>query len=92
MTGKLYKSRNGTEHVVKVIGKHREMLKGEKLDNTAHTYQVLAQRQKSIYGYGEITSFMGQILAEDDVFFKPFSMEEELFLSEYEVLNETPTN
>ena len=29
MIGELYKARKGTEHIVRVIGKYREMLKGE---------------------------------------------------------------
>jgi hypothetical protein len=79
MTGKLYKSRNGTEHIVKVIDKHREMLKGEKLDNTAYTYQVLAQRQMRVGG-----DRANEDEYWNDPLFEPFSMEEELFLSEYE--------
>ena len=78
MIGKLYKARKGTEHIVRVIGKYREMLKGESLDNTAHTYQVLAQRQKITSGFNLV----------DDTDFEPFTMELELFLENYEEINE----
>ena len=70
MTDKLYKARKGTEHIVRVIGKYREMLRAESLENTAHTYQVLAQRQ----------GYLG-----DDLNFDPFTMEYELFMENYEL-------
>lgn len=89
MLGVLYKSKHGTPHIVRVVGKHREMLKGEKLDNTAHTYQVLAQRQKKeileTSGSGNYwTVTFGNFISDND--FDAFNMEEELFLSEYEEL------
>ena len=85
MINKLYKARKGTEHIVRVIGKYREMLKGESLENTAHTYQVLAQRQEWVTlpecGYEPKTSFWFI-----DKNFDPFTMEYELFMEEYEEL------
>ena len=83
MIGELYKARKGTEHIVRVIGKYREMLKGEILENTAHTYQVVAQRQKWVTipksGYDPKQSFWNA-----DKNFDPFTMEYELFLENYE--------
>ena len=85
MIDKLYKARKGTEHIVRVIGKYREMLRGEILENTAHTYQVLAQRQEWVTlpkcGYDPKTSFWFR-----DKNFDPFTMEYELFMEEYEEL------
>ena len=79
MIGELYKARKGTEHIVRVIGKYREMLRGETLENTAHTYQVLAHRQMRVGG---------DRASEDDFWpdplFSPFTMEYELFLENYE--------
>ena len=51
--------------------------KAKKMENTAITQQVLAQRQK-FYNFGKETLF------EDDLDFEEFSMELELFLEEYE--------
>ena len=81
MLNELYTAKNGTLHVVKVVNVIREMTKGEKIENTAITQQVLAQRQK-FYSFGKETSH------EDDLNFEPFSMGLELFLEEYETLTE----
>ncbi len=70
---KIYRAKKGSEHYVAVVGRFREMLRGETLDNTAHTYQILAQRQ--LQGAG------GWV---DDRDYEPFCMEEELFYEEYE--------
>ena len=77
MLNELYTAKNGTLHVVKVVNVVREITKGEKIENTAITQQVLAQRQK-FYTFGKET------LNEDDLNFEPFSMELELFLEDYE--------
>ena len=77
MLNELYTAKNGTLHVVKVVNVVREITKGEKIENTAITQQVLAQRQK-FYTFGKETFF------EDDLDFEEFSMELELFLEEYE--------
>ena len=81
MLNELYTPIKGTPHVVKVVNVIREMTKGEKIENTAITQQVLAQRQK-FYSFGKET------LHEDDLNFEPFSMGLELFLEEYETLTE----
>ena len=81
MLNELYTAKNGTLHVVKVVNVVREITKGEKIENTAITQQVLAQRQK-FYTFGKET------LHEDDLDFEEFSMELELFLEEYETLTE----
>ena len=81
MINDLYTPIKGTPHVVKVVNVIREMTKGEKIENTAITQQVLAQRQK-FYSFGKET------LHEDDLNFEPFSMGLELFLEEYETLTE----
>ena len=73
MLNELYTAKNGTLHVVKVVNVVREITKGEKMENTAITQQVLAQRQK-FYNFGKETFF------EDDLDFEEFSMELELFL------------
>ena len=81
MLNELYTAKNGTLHVVKVVNVVREITKGEKIENTAITQQVLAQRQK-FYTFGKET------LHEDDLDFEEFSIELELFLEEYEMLTE----
>ena len=81
MLNELYTPIKGTPHVVKVINVVREITKGEKIENTAITQQVLAQRQKFYI-------FSKETLNEDDLNFEPFSMELELFLEEYETLTE----
>ena len=81
MINDLYTPIKGSPHVVKVVNVLREFTKGEKMENTAITQQVLAQRQK-FYNFGKET------LNEDDLNFEPFSMELELFLEEYETLTE----
>ena len=80
MTGELYKARKGTEHIVRVIGKYREMLRGETLECTAHSYQVLAQRQKVWNILAD-----GTPCIDDDSKFYPFTMEYELFIENYEL-------
>ena len=80
MIGELYKARKGTEHIVRVIGKYREMLKGETLECTAHTYQVLAQRQIEVF-YDGVKG--NPFFINNDEYF-PFTMEYELFLENYE--------
>ena len=77
MLNELYTPIKGTPHVVKVVNVLREFTKGEKMENTAKTQQVLLQRQK-FYNFGSETFF------EDDLDFDAFSMELELFLEEYE--------
>ena len=77
MINDLYTPIKGSPHVVKVVNVLREFTKGEKMENTAITQQVLAQRQK-FYNFGKET------LNEDDLNFEPFSMALELFLEEYE--------
>lgn len=92
MTDKLYKARNGTEHIVRVIGKYREMLRGETIDNTAWTYQVLAQRQ--VKTIDEIThpnlkkQWSVSLWYDDDTDFDPFTMEYELFMENYESIDD----
>ena len=81
MINDLYTPIKGAPHVVKVVNVLREFTKGEKMENTAITQQVLAQRQK-FYNFGKET------LNKDDLNFEPFSMELELFLEEYETLTE----
>ena len=68
----LYKSATGTHHIVKHLSKYREMLRGERLENTAYTYQIVAQRQK-----------WNELFFEDDTDFEPFCMESELFFELY---------
>ena len=77
MLNELYTPIKGTPHVVRVVNVVREFTKGEKMENTAKTQQVLAQRQK-FYNFGEETFF------EDNLDFEEFSMELELFLEDYE--------
>ena len=82
MINELYAPIKGTPHVVKVVNVLREMTKGENIENTAITQQVLLQRQKFY-----IIDRMGvgkETLHEDDLNFEPFSMALELFLEEYE--------
>ena len=81
MLNELYTPIKGTPHVVKVVNVVREITKGEKIENTAITQQVLAQRQKFYI-------FSKETLNEDDLNFEPFSMELELFLEEYETVIE----
>lgn len=84
MLNELYTAKNGTLHVVKVVNVVREITKGEKIENTAITQQVLLQRQK-FYNFGKET------LNEDDLDFEEFSMELELFLGEYQKFVEVDT-
>ena len=77
MINKLYTAKNGTPHVVRVLDVVREFTKGEKMENTAITQQVLLQRQK-IEDYGE------EVYFKDDSSFKKFSIELEPFLDEYQ--------
>ena len=77
MLNELYTAKNGTLHVVKVVNVVREMTKGEKIENTAITQQVLLQRQKR-------DDYEEEVYFKDDLDFQPFSMELELFLEEYE--------
>ena len=87
MINKLYKSKHGTPHIVRVVGKHREMLRGETLECTAHTYQVLAQRQQYIpTGMLQLLTLEKIYKYEDNEDFDPFTMEYELFMEEYEDL------
>ena len=67
-----YSAKEGSPHVVEVINRYREMLRGETLENTAHTYQVLAQRQ-------DLTD--ERFIADKS--YPPFTMEEELFEETY---------
>lgn len=80
MIGKVYKAKVGTPHIVRVLGTYREMLKGESLENTAYTMQVLSQRQ-SLYIDDD-----NHLQVFDDVEYAPFCMEQELFLENYEVV------
>lgn len=73
------KARFGTTHYVKVLARYREMLKGETLENTAHTYQVIAQRYKQTPDTGS--------WAEDTTYI-PFATELELFLDNYKPVEE----
>ena len=81
MINDLYTPIKGTPHVVKVVKLVREFTKGERMENTAKTQQVLLQRQKFYI-------FSKETLNEDDLNFEPFSMGLELFLEEYETLTE----
>ena len=67
-----YSAKEGSPHVVEVINRYREMLRGETLENTAHTCQVLAQRQA-------LTD--ERFIADKS--YSPFTMEEELFEETY---------
>ena len=52
MINKLYKARKGTEHIVRVIGKYREMLKEETLENTLIEFkidEILSFDKKMLY-------------------------------------------
>ena len=77
MLNELYTPIKGTPHVVKVVNVLREFTKGEKIENTAITQQVLLQRQKR-------DDYEEEVYFKDDLDFQPFSMELELFLEEYE--------
>lgn len=80
-----YVAKRGTPHIVEARQKIREMLRGESLDNTAHTYQIVAQRMMAFDDAmirvddnpDEATWFY------DNALYEPFCMEEELFLEEY---------
>ena len=77
MLNELYTPIKGTPHIVKVVNVVREITKGEKIENTAITQQVLLQRQKR-------DDYEEEVYFKDDLDFQPFSMELELFLEEYE--------
>ena len=84
MINDLYTPIKGTPHVVKVVNVIIEMTKGEKIENTAITQQVLLQRQKR-------DDYEEEVYFKDDLDFQPFSMELELFLEEYEKFVEVDT-
>ena len=84
MINELYTPIKGTPHVVKVVNVLREMTKGENIENTAITQQVLLQRQKR-------DDYEEEVYFKDDLDFQPFSMELELFLEEYEKFVEVDT-
>ncbi len=75
----MYKARFGTAHYVKVLAKYREMLKGETLENTAHTYQVVAQRYTQTPDTGSWA---------ENTSYTPFTTELELFLDNYKSVEE----
>jgi hypothetical protein len=43
---KLYEATTGSPHVIKALARIREITKGETLDNTAPSFQILCHRQK----------------------------------------------
>ena len=80
MTNKLYTSKNGTPHVVRALETVREFTKGEKMENTATTEQVLLQRQKQ-------ESIARWTFYVDDLSYPKFTMQLETFLEEYKEID-----
>ena len=80
MIGKLYTAKNGTPHVVHVLDVVREFTKGEKMENTAITEQVLLQRQKQ-------ESIARWTFYVDDLSYPKFTMQLETFLEEYKEID-----
>ena len=72
MIDKLYIAKNGTPHVVRALETVREFTKGEKMENTATTEQVLLQRQKQ-------ESIARWTFYVDDLSYPKFTMQLETF-------------
>lgn len=80
MINELYTSKNGTPHVVRALETVREFTKGEKMENTATTEQVLLQRQKQ-------ESIARWTFYVDDLSYPKFTMQLETFLEEYKEID-----
>ena len=80
MIDKLYIAKNGTPHVVRALETVREFTKGEKMENTATTEQVLLQRQKQ-------ESIARWTFYVDDLSYPKFTMQLETFLEEYKEID-----
>lgn len=80
MINRLYTSKNGTPHVVRALETVREFTKGEKMENTATTEQVLLQRQKQ-------ESIARWTFYVDDLSYPKFTMQLETFLEEYKEID-----